>query len=179
MHMSLYYNNLKQIAPIMTNVQTKRFKKLAPLAGIVMLLLAALVFSGVLSPRPQSSRMAAAALLPVKEASMPVKDATAGEPTTVPLGSGEASYYGPGLEGRPTASGETFDPTELTAAHRTLPFGTRLRVTNTENGRSVIVRVNDRGPYAKDRLIDLSEAAAGRIGMLDDGAVHVEIERMG
>lgn len=89
---------------------------------------------------------------------------------------GEASYYGGELAGRPTASGETFDPGRLTAAHRTLPFGTQVRVTNLNNDRSVIVRVNDRGPYAKRRVIDLSEAAARRIGMLSSGHARVRLQ---
>src|SRR5262245_32137955 len=76
-----------------------------------------------------------------------------------------ASYYGKELAGRRTASGERFNPSAMTAAHRTLPFGTRVRVTNTHNGRSVIVRINDRGPFVKGRSIDLSSGAARAIGM--------------
>ena len=95
------------------------------------------------------------------------------------IAGGEASYYGAGLAGNPTASGETFDPSDLTAAHRTLPFGTRLRVTNEGTGESVVVRVNDRGPFHGDRVIDVSRAAAERIGMVDAGTVRVEIERLG
>ena len=90
--------------------------------------------------------------------------------------SGEASYYGEELAGRPTASGETFDPAKMTAAHRTLPLGTRLRVTNTTNGQSVVVRVNDRGPFAKRRVLDLSKGAAKSIGMLRSGTARVRIE---
>jgi rare lipoprotein A len=83
-------------------------------------------------------------------------------PTTGHLGpeEGMASYYADALQGRRTASGELFDMHALTAAHRTLPFGTRVEVTNLENGRSVVVRINDRGPYAEGRVIDLSQAAA-------------------
>jgi rare lipoprotein A len=81
------------------------------------------------------------------------------------LGRGQASYYGPGFHGRRTASGERFNSRELTAAHRTLPFGTRVRVHNLSTGRSVDVRINDRGPFARHRIIDLSEAAGGRIGL--------------
>ena len=92
------------------------------------------------------------------------------------LGTGEASYYGPGFAGRPTANGERFKPSEMTAAHRTLPFGTKLRVTNTGNGKSVVVRVNDRGPYAHNRVIDLSQGAAQRIGMLHSGTAQVRLE---
>ena len=89
---------------------------------------------------------------------------------------GVASYYGPGFVNQPTANGERFDPRELTAAHRTLPFGTRVRVTNLENGRQVVVRINDRGPYRKGRVIDLSRAAARRLGFVEDGVTNVRIE---
>lgn len=98
------------------------------------------------------------------------------ETSTKTLGSGEASYYGPGFAGRPTANGERFDPAEMTAAHRTLPFGSRIKVTNTKNGKSVIVRVNDRGPYAHNRVIDLSKGAAQQIGMLQSGTADVKLE---
>jgi rare lipoprotein A len=89
---------------------------------------------------------------------------------------GIASYYASRYHGRPTASGETFNVDALTAAHRTLPFGTRVRVTNLNNGRSVIVRVNDRGPFVDGRVIDLSPAAARRIDMIQAGVVPVKVE---
>ena len=89
---------------------------------------------------------------------------------------GGASWYGPGFHGRLTANGETFNSNHLTAAHRTLPFGTKLRVTNLDNGRSVVVRVNDRGPFIKGRIIDLSAAAARRIRMIDSGVASVTVE---
>ena len=85
-----------------------------------------------------------------------------------------ASYYGQELAGRRTASGERFNPSGMTAAHRTLRFGTRVRVTNTRNGRSVVVRINDRGPFVKGRSIDLSSGAARAIGM--GGSAHVQIK---
>jgi rare lipoprotein A len=78
---------------------------------------------------------------------------------------GEASWYGPGFHGRRTANGEVFNSQALTAAHRTLPFGTKVRVVNEKTGRSVVVRNNDRGPFAKGRVIDLAHAAARQIGM--------------
>ena len=90
---------------------------------------------------------------------------------------GEASWYGPGLYGRKTASGEVLRPGMLTAAHRTLPFGTCLRVTNLENGRAVEVRVNDRGPYAAGRIIDVSETAARALGMRGQGVTRVRLDR--
>jgi rare lipoprotein A len=89
---------------------------------------------------------------------------------------GIASYYARSLEGRPTASGEPYDHDALTAAHKTLPFGTRLRVTNPANGRSVVVVVNDRGPFAGNRVLDLSGAAARALGMIEDGTVRVTAE---
>jgi rare lipoprotein A len=90
---------------------------------------------------------------------------------------GTATFYGDEQQGGPTASGERFDKHKLTAAHRTLPLGTRVRVTNTRNGRSVEVRINDRGPYGgHGRIIDVSEEAARRLGMIDAGVVPVTVE---
>lgn len=86
---------------------------------------------------------------------------------------GKASWYGPRFQGRRTASGERFDMNELTAAHRSLPFGTRVRVRNVENQRNVVVRINDRGPYVKDRIIDLSKAAAAALDLLEAGEAAV------
>ncbi|MGB3542488.1 septal ring lytic transglycosylase RlpA family protein [Rubrivirga sp.] len=94
------------------------------------------------------------------------------------LEGGTASYYGAELAGNPTANGETFDPSELTAAHRTLPFGTRVRVTNPGNGESVVVRINDRGPFHGDRVIDVSTAAAKEIGLKQAGTLEVDLERL-
>ena len=91
------------------------------------------------------------------------------------LGSGIASYYGAELAGNPTASGERFDPSDLTAAHRTLPFGTRLEVMNVRTGASVVVRVNDRGPFHGARVLDLSHEAARQIGLDRAGTGRVEI----
>ncbi len=89
---------------------------------------------------------------------------------------GEASYYSTGFNGKRTASGEIFDKNALTAAHREFPFGTILRVTNLSNDKSVDVTVNDRGPFKKDRIIDLSEAAARDIGMIRKGTALVRIQ---
>lgn len=89
---------------------------------------------------------------------------------------GQASWYGDRFHGKKTASGERFDMRALTAAHRHLPFGARVRVTNLENGRSVVVRINDRGPYGRGRIIDVSKAAAERLGMLRAGVVRVTVE---
>jgi rare lipoprotein A len=92
------------------------------------------------------------------------------------IGQGTASYYGAELAGNRTASGERFNPNGLTAAHRTLPLGTKLRVTNVANGRSVIVRVNDRGPFVGKRLIDVSLGAAREIQMIRSGTAQVRLE---
>lgn len=90
--------------------------------------------------------------------------------------SGIASWYGGKFQGRLTANGETFDTNELTAAHRTLPFDTIVRVTSEETGQSVVVRINDRGPFVDNRVIDLSRAAADIIGMTAAGLAPVELE---
>src|SRR5215212_4566193 len=82
-----------------------------------------------------------------------------------PLQKGAASWYGPGFHGKRTANGEKFNTHALTAAHKTLPFGTQVRVTNERTGKSVVVRINDRGPYAHGRVIDLSKAAAQAVGI--------------
>lgn len=94
------------------------------------------------------------------------------------IGSGVASYYGNELAGNRTANGERFNPNDLTAAHRSLPFGTRLRVTNAANGKSVVVRINDRGPFHGGRIIDLSKSAASQIGLVARGSGRVELARL-
>jgi rare lipoprotein A len=92
---------------------------------------------------------------------------------------GQASWYGAAHHGKRTASGSTYDQTKLTAAHRTLPFGTRVMVTNLSNGKSVEVEITDRGPYAGNRIIDLSRAAAQAIGMIESGTANVRLEAAG
>ena len=89
---------------------------------------------------------------------------------------GFASWYGPGFRGNRTADGERFDMNALTAAHRTLPFNSYVRVTDLATGRSVIVRINDRGPYEAHRIIDLSARAARDLGIADDGTARVRIQ---
>ena len=89
---------------------------------------------------------------------------------------GAASWYGPGFYGRTTANGERFSKGTLTAAHRTLPFGTKVRVTNLSNGRSVVVRINDRGPFKYHRVIDLAHGAASQLQMMQAGEVPVKLE---
>ena len=89
---------------------------------------------------------------------------------------GTASYYADSLEGNPTASGEPYDSQAMTAAHRSLAFGTKVKVTNLANDKSVVVRINDRGPHTKNRIIDLSRAAAEKLDLLDSGTAIVRIE---
>ena len=89
---------------------------------------------------------------------------------------GAASWYGPGFYGRTTANGERFSKGTLTAAHRTLPFGTKVRVTNLSNGRSVVVRINDRGPFKYHRVIDLAHGAVSQLQMMQAGEVPVKLE---
>jgi rare lipoprotein A len=91
---------------------------------------------------------------------------------------GEASWYGPGFHGRRTASGENFNAKALTAAHRSLPFGSQVRVTNVSTGSTVVVRINDRGPYAHGRVIDLAKGAAQVLGLTETGTAYVSLQRM-
>ena len=89
---------------------------------------------------------------------------------------GIASYYGGKFHGKRTASGEVFNKNAMTAAHRSLPFGTKVKVTNLRNGRTVLVKVNDRGPHVRGRIIDLSQAAAKKIGLSHAGTARVKLE---
>jgi rare lipoprotein A len=103
------------------------------------------------------------------------KPASAPPTLGVPLERGIASWYGPKFNGKLTASGERYDMNALTAAHPSLPFGTRIGVRNTRTGREVVVKVNDRGPYSKNRIVDLSYAAAKEVGVVGPGTASVEI----
>lgn len=103
-------------------------------------------------------------------------DKSEDESGTVYSREGTASWYGSDFAGKKTASGERFDPNDMTAAHRSLPLGTEVTVTNVENGKSVQVEVTDRGPYAGGRLIDLSRAAAKELNIIDDGTAPVRVE---
>ena len=116
----------------------------------------------------------AATLLAVPAREMPVSSRTAEAPVWTQ--NGKVSWYGPGFHGRRTANGEIFDTNEMTMAHRSLAFGSKVRVTNLDNGRSIVVRVNDRGPYVGGRIADLSHAAASRLGFVEDGVVRARIE---
>ena len=92
---------------------------------------------------------------------------------------GTASWYGPGFHGKKTSNGERYDQNAMTAANKLLPFGTRLQVTNLNNGRSVVVRINDRGPFVGTRIIDLSKAAARELGMIQKGTARVQLLALG
>jgi rare lipoprotein A len=96
--------------------------------------------------------------------------------TPIDVEQGDASYYADSLHGNKTASGEPYDKDALTAAHRTLPFGTRVKVTSLKTGKSVEVVINDRGPHVKTRIIDLSGAAARALGLVEDGHGEVKLE---
>jgi rare lipoprotein A len=138
---------------------------------IPWLILAALIATGCATARvsePPSTARMTAPRPPASRPPAPRPDA--------PAQTGEASWYGPQHHGKRTASGEVYDMNKLTAAHRTLPLGTRVRVTNIENGRSVDVRINDRGPFVDGRVIDLSRAAAERLGALGEGVVRVSLK---
>ena len=116
---------------------------------------------------------ASAAAQEVEVADNPIAEIV--QPDETEIDGGMASYYGNELAGNRTASGERFDPGQLTAAHRSLPFGTMVRVTNTSNGDSVVVRINDRGPFSRGRVIDVSQAAAREIGMHRSGTARVKL----
>ena len=104
----------------------------------------------------------------------PEKQYASGEKAEIGLKiKGQASYYGPGFHGKQTASGEIFDQDDYTCAHKSLPFGTKLKVVRVDNGSSVVVRVNDRGPYVDGRILDLSVAAGKQIGL--DKVGHAEV----
>lgn len=119
------------------------------------------------------SRVALAAALSVMMTAAPVLSQAQARETVL---SGVASWYGPGFHGRTTANGERYNMNDLTAAHKSLKFGTRVKVTNQNNGLSVVVRINDRGPYVGKRIIDLSKSAAQAIDMIGPGTAAVTVE---
>lgn len=125
--------------------------------------------------RLKAQLVSATAPVEVAEEAAPLPSFGSGET----IGEGTASFYGARFAGRKTASGERFNPAQLTAAHRTLPFGSKVKVTNKRNGRSVVVRINDRGPFSKGRVIDLSKAAAQEIGLVNAGHGPVELALLG
>lgn len=114
--------------------------------------------------------MAAPSPLPVPPSPMKPR------PAVVRVVTGEASWYGPGFYGNRTANGEVYRPGTMTAAHRTLPFGTKVRVTNLWNGRTAVIRINDRGPFIDHRVIDLGHGAASHLGLTASGIAQVKLE---
>lgn len=120
-------------------------------------------------PHAAAPFTAPAAPVPASPVAAPPAD------TAEEIGSGNASWYGRQFAGRPTASGERFNPAQMTAAHRSLPFGSKVRVTSQRTGQSIVVRINDRGPFHGNRLIDLSEAAADAIGIKASGQGRVTL----
>lgn len=115
---------------------------------------------------------------PIRPAPLPVAPVPppAPGPRVVQTSTGQASWYGPGFFGNRTANGEVYRPGTMTAAHRTLPFGTRVRVTNLNNGRVAVVRINDRGPFHGSRVIDLGHGAASELGVVSSGLARVKLE---
>ena len=147
-----------------------------PLLAVALMaaMLSACAQSSVVSDRP-TSRSVAQQPAPKAVATVTRKQKTRSAASSGSLGAanGLASFY---KHGQKTASGERFNPNELTAAHRTLPFGTRVRVTNVATGKTVTVRVNDRGPFIDGRVIDVSHSAAESLGMVGQGVAKVKLD---
>ena len=170
---------------MLTGNRTTGFKARALRAALIAAGLGMVPLAASTAATPADSALpleasVAVELVPVAPAPLPEDAASA--PAELPegtsLGSGTASYYASKFNGRRTASGERYDMNELTAAHPTLPIPSFARVTNVKNGKSVIVRINDRGPFHKGRLIDLSYAAAHELGYVKRGSTDVVVERV-
>ena len=136
--------------------------------------------AGSVEPATSTAVIELVPLQPSAEVTAPLPATTTAEPiASAPqetlLGRGSASYYAAKFNGRRTASGEIFDNRAMTAAHRSLPFGTLVRVTNPATGASVVVRINDRGPFTRGRMIDVSRAAAEELGLIARGHAPVEL----
>lgn len=151
--------------------------KLAGLVLAAVLVQGCSAMSGSVAP-PDNGSVKAGVLRPsVPLSTSPTIPAEpAAKSTALPASTGPASWYGPGFTGKKTASGDIFDDDKFTAAHKTLPFGSKAKVTNLSNGKWVKVEINDRGPFVGNRIIDLSQAAAHALGMIDHGVVQVKIE---
>jgi len=128
-------------------------------------------------PAPESAPSGDASR-PAPESRPPPEEPAPAPAPAHPAETGLASYYGQRHKGLRTASGVRYDPAALTCAHRTAPFGTRLRVTDLGTGRQVVVTVNDRGPFVRGRIVDLSLAAARKLGMVERGVARVRVERL-
>lgn len=147
-----------------------RTRRLAVLVGLCLAITGCATGGGTTRPDAGGPR---AALPPAR---IPPPPTVPPEPERPRVQTGIASWYGRPHHGRRTASGEVFDMHAMTAAHRSLPLGTRVRVTNVENGRSVVVRINDRGPFVDGRVIDVSRAAALALGAIGNGVFPVRLE---
>lgn len=153
--------------------------------GVLLILILALVVSGCAARRPQATAPATAPEPSAgAPANRPARSSTAGRRAPAAAVGGEfteegvASWYGAQFNGRRTSNGEVYDMYQLTAAHRTLPFNAVVRVTNLSNGKQVNVRINDRGPFVANRIIDLSYSAAEAIGMVGPGTAEVRLDVM-
>jgi rare lipoprotein A (peptidoglycan hydrolase) len=153
-------------------LRVRRFSTLGVLLGVALL-------SQSCGMIASSSRGTVPEMVSIPQPSI-AKPGPTKQPTelkgTVSVQIGQASWYGKAFAGKPTTSGEIFNHELLTAAHRSFPLGTKVRVTNVANGKSVEVKVNDRGPYVGGRIIDLSSAAARALGMIEDGLTEVRLE---
>ena len=147
-------------------------------ATVLALGLSSLLASGCLHRRRHKPAPSNAPAVPAKPAPSKPPPAKPGAPAApvVQNEEGIASWYGHPFDGRPTSSGEIYNMHDLTAAHRTLPFGTQVRVHDLDNGQDVVVRVNDRGPFVNGRILDLSYAAARQMGMIGAGTARVRLE---
>lgn len=169
-----------QGAPLTAALRSRRKALAWAFAGLIGLAPLAASTAAPEAPQPATST-AVVELVPLQPAAeivpAPVIDAVPAPsaPQQTVVGRGSASYYAAKFDGRRTASGERFSNTAMTAAHRTLPFGTLVRVTNVANGRSVVVRINDRGPFSAGRMIDVSRAAADELGLVARGHGTVEL----
>jgi rare lipoprotein A len=143
---------------------------------VASLMAADALWIGAAGLRPQASPSHSVAIVPIEPLPRASAATAAIAPPTRKKQTGVASWYGARWQGRTMASGEPFDDRKLTAAHRTLPLNSHVRVTNLETGRAVEVTIKDRGPYVPGRVIDLSEAAAKKLGMVENGLAPVRIE---
>lgn len=165
--------------PVMQAQPRSRMRPYRPVRSAIRHVVLAALFAVPLSAAIASSTAedsAVDAVLPIAAELEQTIEASALPPTSRQIAGGSASYYAAKFHGRPTANGERFDNGAMTAAHRTLPFGSVVRVTNPTNGKSVTVRINDRGPFTKGRVIDVSRAAALELGLIAAGYARVELE---
>ncbi len=149
-----------------------------PMTGLLRLFALGVIIQGCSIASGPIGSMPSSAIAPATATAVTVPPPSEVPAKTPTVHVGDASWYGPGFSGKTTASGEVFDETKMTAAHKTLPLGTKAKVTNLKDGKSVQVEINDRGPYAQGRIIDLSQAAAKALGIIDRGVVKVRVESL-